>query len=333
MPMHTYIGIDLHKRVQTWAVYPQEGDTPSIINNISVTPEHINCALNKVRALFPDTRLHVAIEPVCGWLWVVAQLRDAGCDVHVVNPRKTKLVSESTQKTDKKDAAVLARLLRSGMLYESAEVSEEIRALRNLIRERVFVVKMRSEVKCRLESIVTRSGRHTIAHTLSSKKGKACLSAGEAEWQRTNALIEDLDAHVATLNTVIAKHAHSKEVQLLMTLPGVGPITAVSIIAEVGDFRRFKKPAQLCAFAGLVPTERSSGGVQKLGSITHAGSKILRFVLVEAAMRVREKHTKLYTFYDRIAQKRGKMRARVALSRKILETGWYMIQKNEPYHV
>jgi transposase len=331
--MDTYIGIDLHKRVQTWALYTQEGETPTIINSFSVTPEHIRSALSKVRTLFPNTQLHVAIEPVCGWLWVVPQLRSEGCDVHIVNTRKTKLVSESTQKTDKKDAAILARLLRSNMLYEIAEVSEETRALRNLVRERVFVVKLRSEAKCRLESIVTRSGRHTIAHTLSSKKGKEELNAGEDEWGRTIALITDLDGHVATLDTAIKTHAKSSEAKLLMTIPGVGPVTAVSVLAEVGDFSRFRKPSQICAFAGLVPTERSSGGVQKLGGITHAGSKVLRFVLVEAAMRVREKHTKLYTFYDRIAQKRGKMRARVALSRKMLEIMWYMVQRNEPYHV
>lgn len=118
-----------------------------------------------------------------------------------------------------------------------------------------------------------------------------------------------------------------------MTLPGVGIVTAVSMWAEVGDYARFSTPEKLCAFAGLVPTERSSGGVQKLGRITKAGSPILRYLLVEAAMRIRdaEKSNVLYQFYKTIKTTRGAMRARVALARKILTISWYMVKKNEPY--
>jgi transposase len=333
MYMHTYIGIDLHKRVQTWAIYPQEGEEPSIINSFPVTPEAVEQGIQKVQRLFPNTTLHIALEPVCGWLWVLQQLRDMGHDVHPVNPRKTKLVSESTQKTDKKDAAILARLLRSGMLYESMEVSEEVRIMRNLVRERIFLVKLRSEARCRLESIVTRSGRHIIPHTLASKVGQQSLTTGEEEWKRTVALINDLTVHITTLDKQVHAYACTTEAKLLTTVPGIGPVTAVSILAEVGDFSRFQKPEKLCAYAGLVPTEHSSGGTQKLGGITHAGSKILRFVLVESAMRVRSTDTRLYPFYERIAEKRGKMRARVATARKILELAWHLLRKNEPYHV
>ena len=118
-----------------------------------------------------------------------------------------------------------------------------------------------------------------------------------------------------------------------MTVPGVGPVTAQIISAEVGDFSLFKKPEHLASFAGLVPKERSSGGKQRLGHITHAGSSYLRFALIETAMRIRnsEKTTVLYNFYKRIKEKGGPMKARVALARKILVIIWHMMHREQDY--
>jgi transposase len=182
--------------------------------------------------------------------------------------------------------------------------------------------------------VVTRNGRHRIAGSLSTKKGKtALLESGEQEWKRSLDVIADVGKYITVLNQEIARYAKEKIPTLLMTLPGVGAVTAVSLWAEVGDYARFATPEKLCAFAGLVPTERSSGGVQRLGHITRAGSPILRYVLVEAAMRVRdtEKSSVLYQCYKTIKTTRGAMRARVALARKMLSISWYMVKKNESY--
>ena len=331
--MNTYIGIDLHKRTQTWVILSEDGKSKLLTKTFKVTPEEVTLAIKLAKST-SDNKLIVAIEPVCGWLWVVAMLRKEGFEVHISNTRKTRAISDSLQKTDENDAHILARLCKTGMMYESFEVSPKMQALRSLVRERGFLIRTRAGMKCRLESVVTRSGRHLIKSTLRSKKGTdAIIASNEPEWKRALNAIADVNKYIDELDREVAKHAKEKIPTLLMSIPGIGPVTAVSIWAEVGDFTRFSSPQKLCAYAGLVPSERSSGEKQKLGHITKAGSKVLRYVLVEAAMHIRdsERSIVLYNFYSTIKEKRGAMCARVALARKILGIIWYMVNRNEIY--
>lgn len=328
-----YIGIDLHKRTQTWVALADNGTDVLFTKEFEVTPEAVRQGIVYVQKLATD-KIVAAIEPTCGWLWVVPLLRASGMEVHISNPRKVKAIADSMQKTDKNDATMLARLVRTGLMHESTEVDPAIQALRALVRERVFLVRLRASMKCRLESVVTRSGRHLIVGTLSSEKGRvALLEQGTPEWSRALSAIADLSRYINILDKDIAIQAKQPIPKLLMTLPGIGIITAVSVWAEVGDFGRFPSPDKLCAFAGLVPAERSSGGVQRMGHITKTGSNILRYMLVEAALRVRDTDASstLYQFYKTIKTTRGAMKARVALARKLLSISWYMVKKSEKY--
>jgi transposase len=335
--MHTtYVGIDLHKRSSTWVALAENGRDTLFKQEFPVTPEAIarGIALSETCG----DSIVAAIEPVCGWRWVVPLLEAHNIEVHVSNPRKVRAIADSLQKTDENDAIMLAQLCRTGMMHESMKTTDEIQKLRSLVRERVFLVRTCAAMKCRLEGVVTRDGRHRITGSLFTKKGHALIrESPEGEWQRSLDALVDMEKHVEKLNAQIALRAKEPLPQLLMTIPGVGPVTAVSIAAEVGDYALFPSPQKLCAFAGLVPTEKSSGGTQKLGYITRAGSPVLRYVLVEAAMRIRgtgksaPKCAVLYDFYKTIEKTRGKMRARVALARKILTISWYMMKKNERY--
>lgn len=331
--MNTYIGIDLHKRTQTWVALSEDGQSKLLTKTFDVTPEGVTEAIKLTKSL-SQNNLIAAIEPVCGWLWVVEMLRKEGIEVHISNPRKTKAISDSLQKTDENDAHLLARLCKTGLMYESFEVSPEMQKLRSLVRERGFLIRTRAGMKCRLESVVTRSGRHLVDGSLRSRKGvNSIITSDEEEWKRALNTIADLDKYIGELDRTVAQYAKGKIPTLLMSIPGVGPVTAVSVWAEVGDFARFPSSEKLCAFAGLVPTERSSGEVQKLGRITKTGSKVLRYVLVESAMHIRdnEKSSVLYNFYYSIREKRGAMRARVALARKILSICWYMVKRGQTY--
>lgn len=328
----TYIGIDLHKRTQTWVALAENGKDTLFTKEFPVTPDGVQAGIKLSQKC--GEKIVAAIEPTCGWMWVVPLLRSCGIEVHISNPRKVKAIADSLQKNDENDATTLAQLVRTGIMHESSEATPEMQKLRALIRERVFLVRVRASMKTRLEGVVTRNGRHRIDGSLSTKKGRdALIESGEQEWKRSLGSIADMGTYIAQLDAEIARYAQEKIPTLLMTVPGVGAVTAVSIWAEVGDYVRFPSPEKLCAFAGLVPTERSSGGVQRLGHITRAGSPILRYVLVEAAMRVRDADTSsvLYEFYKTVKTTRGAMRARVALARKILAISWYMVKKNEKY--
>jgi transposase len=329
--MTYYLGVDLHKKTQMWTLLDEEGDTPVFSREYSVFPSEVARACKDV-SIFGN--IVAAIEPVCGWQWQVKQMRDAGITVHVSNPRKTVLIAKSLQKTDKNDALTLALLVRTGLLYTSIEVSTETRKLRALVRERSFLVQLRAGMQCRLEGVVTREGRHLLEGATASKAGTSIiLTSAHNEWKRAVHMKRDMTKYIDEIEAELRQEIQTPLIKLLSTIPGVGHITALTWVAEIGNFSSFPTPEKLCAFAGLVPTERSSGGVQKLGHITKAGSTHLRYMAVEAAMHIRNtKDTEaLYVFYEKIKLKKGAMCARVALARKMLTIAWYMVKKNEPY--
>ncbi len=324
-----YIGIDLHKRSQTWVALGEIGNK-LLTKTYPVTPEDINTAVAEVKQL-GGNQYSVLIEPVCGWIWVVRQLRQLGMEVLISNPRKIRMIAESLNKTDENDAYVLARLLKTGEVALSYDCSPETRKHRSLSRERCYLVNVRSGLKCRLESIVTRDGNHTF---INQAKNRTQIIIANNEVKIHQKAIASIDIIIKEVEEEIKNTIQvSPDIKRLMTIPGVGIVTASTICAEVGDFKNFNKPENLAAFSGLVPRERSSGGKQKLGSITHAGSPYLRYVLIETAMRVRNsKETlSLYSFYERIKIKSGTMKARVALARKLIVIMWYMMNRQQDY--
>jgi transposase len=145
--------------------------------------------------------------------------------------------------------------------------------------------------------------------------------------------VDDFDRRVAPFNEKLSEMFEEyPQTKLLMTFPGVGIVTALTIIAEVDDFARFSSGKKLASFAGLVPRQRSSGETIRFGAITHAGSAPLRTVLVETAMRIRASNApELYAFIQRLAPVCGAKKARVALARKILCIMWKMATTNTPY--
>src|SRR3989338_5191419 len=155
-----YIGIDLHKRLQTWVVLGEKDNTKLLSRTYPVTPESISRAVSDVKKL--GSEYTALVEPVCGWIWVVKQLREQGIEVQISNPRKIRMIADSLKKTDENDAFTLARLLKTGEVALSYECTPETRKHRSLVRERCFLVNTRASVKTRLESIVTRDGNHTF---------------------------------------------------------------------------------------------------------------------------------------------------------------------------
>src|ERR1700694_2314961 len=143
--MTTYIGIDLHKRTQTWVALSENGRDKLFTREFPVTPAGIEEAVRHSKSC--GDSIVAAIEPVCGWHWVVPLLRSSGFEVHISNPRKVKAIADSLQKTDENDATTLAQLVRTGLMHESREVPPELQKLRAVIRERVFLVRIRAGMK------------------------------------------------------------------------------------------------------------------------------------------------------------------------------------------
>lgn len=326
------LGIDLHKKSSMWILIDEQR-TELWKEHVSCHPDYINTALEKIPV--PHQEIQVAIEPVAGWRWVTQLLEASGMQVHIAHPRKMQLIAKSTKKTDTEDARVLANLLLAGYFPEAHKSSESIYQLRLLVRERNFIIQKRTSVKNQLHGIATTQGLHTIkSGNPLFKQGKVDILAGtNFVLKQLHYLIGDLDARVALFDEqLLIKYGKHPLAKLLMTFPGVGIITALTIISEVDDFSRFKDGKKLASFAGLVPRQRSSGELIRYGSITHAGSAPLRTVLVETAMRIRISNApELYSFVAKLTPICGAKKARVALARKIIVIMWKMVITITPY--
>ena len=256
--------------------------------------------------------------------------------LHLAHPLRTRAIAAARVKTDAVDAATLAQLLRAGLLPEAYIAPRELRDVRELLRHRVALVAMRSAIKNRVHAILA---KHGVTHEHSDLFGKAgrqfltTVELRQAPRQRLDsllALLEDFDREIDAYAKEIDRQAKADErVKLLCQIHGVGRYTAMLIIAEIGDVRRFPTARHLCAWAGLTPTVRSSDGKARLGNISRQGSSILRWAVVEAATHVPTRGGPLREQFERIAKRRGRKVARVAVARQILTLCYYGLRDGE----
>lgn len=284
--------------------------------------------------------IQAVIEPVTEWGWYAEALERHGLTVRLADPGKSKLIAASRLKNDKVDSKILAELLRSDFLPTAYLAPRETRELRELVRGRIFLVRMRTKIKNRIHSIVAKQGLHSSRTDLFGKKGRAWL-----EDQKLSPVFQEqivsLFSLINLLNEEIKKKDQAiigrtkvdEEAKLLMSMPGIGAFTSTMIQAEVGTFSRFASADKLASYAGLVSSSRSSGERQRFGSITRAGSAYLRSIMVEAACHLRPSWGYLFAFYSRIKEKKGNKIARVALARKMLTILWHMQNRKEPFRV
>jgi len=303
-------------------------------------PTSKEAALSAIKEIgLPVADMQSAIEPVSGWGWYGEVLEEAGLKVHLVNVYKAKLISGTKLKNDKVDSKILAEMLRSDFLPTAYLAPRATRDLRAFIRGRSFLVRLRTRVRSRVHAILTKHGLLCPWTDLFGKQGllwlkaQQLLSPHKEELLQLLAVYQELSANIDTSNRACAEAlATSKEAQLLVTIPGVGPVTALMIVAEVGDFHRFPSPEKLACFAGLIPSSHSSGERDRFGHITHRGSVWLRSALVESTGKVSPKWGYLKTLYDTIKEKKGTNIARVALARKILMLSWHLVTKNQTWN-
>lgn len=324
-----WVGIDLHRRRSFLTAITDEGEVclrRRIVNDREAFLE-----------LLGDPRgTHVALEATYGWEWLSDLLEDAGFELHLAHPLRTRAIAAARVKTDAVDATTLAQLLRAGLLPEAYIAPRELRDVRELLRHRVTLVAMRSALKNRVHAILAKHGVFHQHSDLFGKAGRQFLAEvklRQAPRQRLDsllALLDDFDREIDTTAKEIDRQARADErVKLLCQIHGIGRYTAMLIIAEIGDVRRFPTARHLCAWAGLTPTVRSSDGKARLGHISRQGSSILRWAVIEAATHVPTRGGPLRQQFERIAKRRGRKVARVAVARQILTLCYYGLRDGE----
>ena len=255
-----WIGVDLHRRRSQIAIIDEHGEL-TLSRRIVNDPETFKELLGD-----PDGT-HVALEATYGWEWLADLLEEVGYDVHLAHPLRTRAIAAARVKTDAVDAPTLAHLLRTGLLPEAYIAPAELRDRRELLRHRAVLTRMRTAVKNRVHALLARQGIRPEHADLFGKAGREFLAALELpagsrrRLDSLMSLIGDFDREItATTREIDARAKADDRVPVLCQIRGVGRYTAMLIIAEVGDVKRFPTARHLCAWAGLAPTVRSSDG-------------------------------------------------------------------------
>jgi transposase len=331
--MRRCIGLDVHREFAEVVIWEQ--GVVRAAGQIKATPEGLR--------LFAESLCEhdeVALEATCNTHAIARLLERHVGRVVVSNPQKTRAIAEARVKTDKVDAQVLAELLAAGFLPSVWIADDDTQALRRQVARRAHIVRQRTRLKNRVQSILHRNLiPRCPAADLFGHKGRAWLAEQELpadERQAVEALLRQLDFHGDELKLVDAELARvalrRDEVKRLMTIPGVDATVALSIVAAVGDFGRFRSPDKLVSYLGLNPRVRQSGGQPAShGRITKQGRAHARGMLVEAAWAAAKTPGPLRAFYERVRARRGIQIAVVATARKLAVLCWHLIVKGEDY--
>ena len=260
----------------------------------------------------------------------------------VVDPRKMRVIAESVSKTDALDARVLNELARANLRLPTCYVpDDEEFALREHLRARSDLVRLRTMLKNRVHAVLHRRGMLTPSGGLFTRDGRRFLTqleldqAGREIVDRFGTLIGQIDQAVeasnAALRSLQRRPRWAKPAAILQSMPGIGLITALTILAELGDLHRFRSRAAVANYAGLVPVVRSSNAKHYSGGITRRGSAHLRWALAEAAWVAVRRVPAYQVMFERIAARKGKAVAIVAVARRMLEDAFVMLRRQEPF--
>jgi len=260
----------------------------------------------------------------------------------VLDARKLRVIAESVAKCDAIDTRVLNQLSRANLQLPVCYMpDDEEFALREHLRARGDLVRMRTMLKNRVHALLHRRGILTPEQGLFSQDGRKFLDqlqlddAGRTIAKHYLTALDLFDELIADsdrdLRQVMHRPRWAKPAALLQTMPGIGLITALTILAELGDLKRFKSRSAVANYAGLVPVIRDSNSKHYSGGITHRGSSHLRHVLAEAAWTAVKRVPLYQALFARIAERRGKQVAIVAVARRMLEDSVRMLWKQEAF--
>jgi transposase len=269
--------------------------------------------------------------------WFERLLAELGIEVWIGDAAKIKTKRVRKQKTDRQDAQLLLKLLLENNFPRVWIPNPENRDLRQLLWHRHRLVQMRTRIMNQLQAIAMNEGKRRRTK-LWSEQGRAELEKLTlAPWTRRRRqdlldLLDRMNPTIETLTAAVEQEAKKRpEVLRLMTHPGVGPITALAFMLIIGTPERFHCGKQIGSYIGLIPSEDSSAGRQRLGHISKQGNALLRFLLVEAAQAAVRCDSDWRRRYLHLAMRREKSIAKVAMARRLAVRLYWMWRNGWEY--
>jgi transposase len=311
------IGCDFHTRYQQVAALDTDtGET---------WERRVGHAHGEARAFYAalPRPVRVGMEATGHAQWFERMLDELGHELWVGDPAQIRAAAVRQQKTDVRDARHLLHLLASGSFPQIWVPSPGERDTRQLLLHRHKLVQQRSQVKHQLQALALSQGlcRGSGLWSQSGQQQLRALALGPWATRRRDdllALLERLDPLIAELDQDLAQAVAQQPVALaLQQQRGVGPVTALAYVLTLGTVQRFRRAKQVVSYLGLNPREYSSGGPQRLGRISKQGNTLLRWLLVEAGQSAARHDADLRRQYRRLAMRRGRNIAKIAVARKL----------------
>jgi len=311
------VGCDFHTRFQQVAMLdPHTGEV------VECRLEHETGEARDFYASLGEPA-RVGLEATVSAPWFERVLREYHHELWVGDAAEIRAARVRKQKTDSRDALHILDLLLTDRFPRIWVPSSAERDVRQLVRHRHKLVRMRTSVMNQLHAIAIGQGL-CRKQKLWSRVGRAELEALLLDpWaiRRRQDLLELLDQinpWIADLDRAVMQEVQRRpDATLIMKEPGVGPVTALAFVLTIGPIDRFQRSKQVVSYLGLNPTEDSSGGKQRLGSISKQGNPMLRHLLVEAAQVASKFDPELRRDYQRLKFRRGSAVAKVAIARKL----------------
>jgi len=338
--MNYYIGCDAHKKYSVFAGISEAGE---IIPAQRVEHDRESyCSF--LKSLPPTCR--IAVESVGNWYWLVDEMEKAGHMPALVNPAKAKLMMGQLNKTDKLDARGLAILSRNGTLPAVWIPPGELRDQRELPRMRMAMSQVRTKFKNRIHSTFAKYGiTFDEVVDLFGKKGRKLMEKAldqlppetRLSVQEQLRLLDQVEQSIRQAEKRIGQVIKMDDtMQLLQTLPGVGPILAIVIALEIGSIDRFATAEKLASYAGKVPRVSSSGGKTYYGRVRPDVNHYLKWAFTEAANAIvlqqkRWPDRHVVRLYQRVRKHKGHAKAVTAVGRHLAEATYWMMRNKELY--
>ncbi|MFW6189257.1 MAG: IS110 family transposase [Planctomycetota bacterium] len=330
-----YAGLDVHMESSHVTVMDESG---KVIRRRSIpsTREAIHRQLDgngeSVKAVMEATR---GWGPIYDWLEEVCQ------EVLLAHPLKVRAIAEARIKTDKIDSETLAHLLRADLVPEAYAPSRPVRAVKRVLRQRLFLVRVRTMLKNRIQALLrSHAVERPSFSDLYGKAGMKWLGSVELPYPDGEllgedlALLEVLNERIESTEQLIEKLSEGDAaVRWLKSIPGIGRFLSVLIRYEVDDIGRFRNPKKFASYTGLVPSTYASGGRRYHGRLTKQGNKWLRWALIEAVWPAIRVAPDLRRYYERIKRRHGSKTARAATARKIAHLVWHVWTEEREYEV
>lgn len=329
--MKQFVGIDLHKDVSQMAVL-RESRSPSQLRmaNDVVTVER---ALKKL-----PKGSKIALEAMGSWWWMVDLAQKTGHEVFLSHPKQTKAIASARLKSDKVDALMLAKLLKADLLPTVWIPPENQRHVRELLTHRARLVRQRTAVINELRAVYAKRNidpQAKLQRVRPSVWGAEDLSGyGPRIVGEDVELLGFINRQIGGLDRELTKIAlEDAQAKRLMTIPGLGALSAVAVSCWIGEIARFSNAKKLASYFGLAPRVRQSADTERHGHITKEGNRMVRSLVIQAALvHTRAGKGPSRKHYLGVLRRRGKQIARVAAANKILGAIFHMMKEQVDYH-